>query len=95
MYGLKLGSRQGLGEKPYVEIELAGVSDDVNSGHGEPNERLFDLNPGYIVDLAGTELPGDGLIVVDEVGELNVAGGGEVDGEGAVVGDIVGFDDVG
>lgn len=42
-------------------------------GDGDPDEELLRLDAGEIGDGAVGELPPDGLLIVDEVGELDVA----------------------
>ena len=94
-HGLELGGRQGLGEEADLELDLAfgGLGDD--AGDGDPDEELLGLDAGDVSDLAVGYLAGDPLLVVDEVGEVDVAGGGELNDEVAVGGEGVGLDGVG
>lgn len=60
----------------------------------DPDEEHLCLDAGQVGDLAIGQLPGDGLFVVDKMGEVDVAWPLEVDLEGAVVGQGVRLDDV-
>lgn len=51
----------------------------------EPEQESLNLNTLEIGDGAVTELSSDDLVVIDQVVELDVAGGGQIDDEGAVV----------
>lgn len=95
MNRLELSNIQPLVNKPDLKINTTGRRQiDPNLIHVEPNKESLDLDPLKIRNRPVFEDPGDPVGIVDEVVELDVAGGAEIDGEGAVVGDGVGGDGV-
>lgn len=75
----------------HTRIRIGGHTRD-----RDPQEELLGLDTRYVGDRPVTHLPLDHLVVVDElVVEVDVAGPVEVDGEGSVGGERVGFDGVG
>ena len=57
-----------------------------DSGDVGPQEGLFGMNLGHVGDFSMAELSLDLLVVVEELGEANVAGRVELDLEGSVIG---------
>ena len=57
-----------------------------DSGDVGPQEGLLGLNLGRVGDFSIAELSLDLLVVVEELGEANVAGRVELDLEGSVIG---------
>lgn len=92
---MKFGGGERLREKADVKLDLivGGFGDD--SGDRDPDEELLGLDPFEIGDGAVGELAFDGGFVVDELGEVDVARGVELDDEIAVGGEGVGLDGVG
>ena len=83
-YLVEHGRGQRLGDEAGLELDgaLVGVRDHPRDV--DPEEELLGLDAREVGDGALGELPRDGPLVVDEVGaEVDVAGAGEVDLEGA------------
>lgn len=92
---LELLLREWLGEEANLELDgsIGGVG--LDGGDGDPDEELLGLDAGEIGDGTVGELPTDGLLIVDEVGELDVARRLELDHELTVRGERVALHRVG
>lgn len=86
---LELLKGKRLREEPHLELDGLGFRVGLDGRDREPDEELLDLDAVEVGDGAVGELARDGLVVVDEVGELDVAGGLEMHHELAVVGERV------
>lgn len=93
-YLLELLGVELFGEAADEELDLLPPILHLHGRDIDPDEKHLSLDAGQVGDLAIGQLPGDGLLVVDEMGELDVAWPLEVDLEGPVVGQGVGLDDV-
>lgn len=82
---LKLFGRKFLTDNPNLEFDGVPIRMSDNPSNRNPKEQLLGLNSGDIGDLAVTEFALDGLVVVNEAVELDVAGGLELDLEASIV----------
>lgn len=90
---LKHADRDRLREEAGHELDGLPVHPYV--GDGEPDYVLPHLDAGQVGDPTVGQLPGDGPVVIEEIGELDIALVGlEADLEGAVAGKGVGLDGV-
>lgn len=88
--GLELIHVELLVDDPDLEVDGVGGGEvDPDLVDVEPEQEALHLDPLEVGDGAVAELPRDPAVVVDEVVELDVAGLVQVDGELAVVREVV------
>lgn len=86
--GLELVNIKLLVDKPDLEVDgIGGRQIDLDLIYIEPEEETLHLDALELGDGAVADSSRYGLVVVDEVVELDGAGLGEVDDEAAVVGE--------
>jgi hypothetical protein len=96
MDGLELTQIERLVDEPNLKVyTIGGGQIDPDLVHVKPQEEPLDLNALEAGDGPVAELAGDGLVVIDQVLELHVAGIGQEDDEPAVIGGGVVDDRVG
>jgi len=96
VYGLELIDSELLRDPPNLKVDVVrGREIDLDRVDIEPKQELSDLNPLQLVDAAVLDDAGDVGVVVDEVLEVDVAGGLELDLEAAVPGEGEGPDSIG
>lgn len=79
--------RKQLREETHLKLDAAVGGAGLDGGDGKPGEELLGLDPGKVRDDAVADLTPDGLLVVDEVGELDVARRRELHHELAILGE--------
>lgn len=91
-YILKLFCRQLLRQSTDVEVNHIGVLISLNPSDRDPKKQLLGLNPRHAGYGPVAQLSIDFLVIVNQLIELHIARGCELDGESSIVGQSVGLD---
>lgn len=90
MDGLELFHFELLVDDSHLEVNaIGGRQIDLDLVHIEPKQKPLHLDSIQVGDRPVTELASDGLLVVDQVLELNVARFLQMDDESAIVGQSI------